>query len=159
MSRPEGLRAGPPDGPPIGLTLGRVSKEIGRAFDEALAEAGGSQPTWLILISLKTHRLANQRELAGAVGIRDATLTHHLNAMERAGLLTRQRDPDNRRIHQVRLTDAGEDLFHQLAGAARAFDRRLRDGLDAAELTALRGTLERMRANVVTDGAEQPFPP
>ena len=66
--------AGPPARPPLGLHLARVAKEITRAFDDALSEAGGSQPIWLVLISLKTRRLASQRELADAVGIGEATL-------------------------------------------------------------------------------------
>ncbi|MCA1694565.1 MAG: MarR family winged helix-turn-helix transcriptional regulator, partial [Actinobacteria bacterium] len=73
--------------PPIGLKLAQTAKAVSGAFDEALAAAGGSLPIWLILISLKTQRLGNQRELAEAVGIQGATLTHHLNAMESAGLL------------------------------------------------------------------------
>jgi DNA-binding HxlR family transcriptional regulator len=82
-----------------------------RAFDATLAAAGGSQPVWLILVSLKTRQLVNQRELAQAVGIQGATLTHHLNATEADGLPTRQRDPANRRVHQVHLTERRETLF------------------------------------------------
>ena len=61
-------------GRPIGLTLARTAKTVGRAFDDALAAAGGSTPIWLILISLKTRPTSNQRELARAVGIQGATL-------------------------------------------------------------------------------------
>ena len=57
-----------------------------RAFDEALGEAGGTLPVWLILLNLKIRKPANQRELAEAVGVREATLTHHLNAMDARGL-------------------------------------------------------------------------
>jgi len=92
---------------PIGLQLTRVSKTVSRAFDDALAAAGGSVPVWLVLLSIKTQEAANQRELAAAVGIQEATLTHHLNAMAAQGLLTRERDPANRRVHQVRLTRGG----------------------------------------------------
>jgi DNA-binding MarR family transcriptional regulator len=87
---------------------------VSRAFDDALAEAGGSVPVWLVLISLKSQRLRNQRELAAAVGIREATLTHHLNSMDEQGLITRRRDPSNRRVHLVELTDAGEAAFDRL---------------------------------------------
>src|ERR1700730_10648346 len=113
----------PPTRPPIGLKLARTAKAVSGAFDDALAVAGGSLPIWLILISLKTQELGNQRELAEAVGIQGATLTHHLNAMEADGLITRRRDPANRRIHQVRLTEQGETLFHRLATAAIAHDQ------------------------------------
>ena len=70
---------------PIGLHLARVARTVSRAFDDVLAEAGGSLPVWLVLISLKSGQLASQRELAEAVGVQGATLTHHLNAMESPG--------------------------------------------------------------------------
>jgi MarR family transcriptional regulator for hemolysin len=137
-----------PDRPPVGMHLARVARETGRAFDAALAEAGGSLPVWLVLISLKSRQLANQRALAEAVGIQEATLTHHLNAMEAAGLLTRRRDPANRRVHVVELTAEGDALFVRLRAAATAFDRRLRAGLSAADLERFEAVLDRLRDNV-----------
>jgi MarR family transcriptional regulator, transcriptional regulator for hemolysin len=144
-------------GRPIGLTLARTAKTVSRAFDDTLAAAGGSLPSWLIMISLKTQRTGNQRELAEAVGIKGATLTHHLNAMEADGLITRRRDPVNRRIHQVALTEHGEALFHRLAAAAIAHDRRLRAGLSDDEVATLERLLDRLRRNVTGDPpADQP---
>jgi MarR family transcriptional regulator for hemolysin len=129
--------------------LTATTRVVSRAFDEALAEAGGSLPVWLVLLNIKTRRATgNQRALAEAVGIREATLTHHLNAMEADGLLTRRRDPDNRRIHVVELTDSGEAAFARLRDAAVAFDRRLRRGLSASELDAFGRVLDRLAANV-----------
>lgn len=136
-----------PDRQPVGVHLARVARETGRAFDAALAEAGGSLPVWLVLISLKSRQLANQRALADAVGIQEATLTHHLNAMETAGLLTRRRDPANRRVHVVELTAEGDALFVRLRAAATAFDERLRAGLSAAELERFEQVLDRLRDN------------
>src|SRR4051812_6193468 len=93
-----------PPAEPVGLMLARIAKTAGRAFDDALAAEGGSLPTWLILLSLKTNRPETQRELARAVGIEGPTLTHHLARLEKAGLVTRERDPANRRVHRVALT-------------------------------------------------------
>ncbi len=138
-----------PRTPPIGLHLSSAARLVTRAFDDALGEAGGSLPVWLVLLNLKMRRrVANQRELAAAVGIREATLTHHLNAMEADGLLTRRRDPDNRRVHLVELTKAGEASFARLRDAALAFDRRLRHGIAATELAAFEDVLSRLAANV-----------
>jgi MarR family transcriptional regulator, transcriptional regulator for hemolysin len=130
---------------------------VSRAFDDALAAAGGSLPVWLVLLNIKTQQLANQRELAEAVGIREATLTHHLNAMEAEGLITRQRDEANRRIHVVRLTDAGEAAFVRLADAAVAFDQQLRRGFNDPELAALGEALDRLAANVGGTKARLPW--
>jgi MarR family transcriptional regulator for hemolysin len=138
---------GPPASPPLGLHLARAARDISRAFDDALAEAGGSQPVWLVLISLKTRRLASQRELADAVGIREATLTHHLNAMDASGLITRRRDPENRRVHLVALTPAGEEAFFAMRTAALAFDARLRAGFGEEELAEFGRVLDRLRGN------------
>ena len=133
---------------PLGLHLTRVSRTVSRAFDETLAEAGGSLPAWLVLISLKSQQLASQRELAEAVGIQGATLTHHLDTMESAGLVTRRRDPANRRLHLVELTPAGDALFLRLRAAAMAFDRRLRAGLSEDDVAQLEALLTRLRDNV-----------
>ncbi len=139
-----------PFNPPVGLRLARTARLVSRAFDAALTEAGGSLPVWLVLLNMKTRRIANQRELAEAVGIGEATLTHHLNAMEADSLLTRRRDPDNRRIHVVALTEAGEAAFLRLREAAVAFDGRLRRDITADELASLEGLLARLAANVGT---------
>ena len=142
-----------PPGPPIGWRLTSTAKALSRAFDEALAEAGGSRPTWLILLSLKMKRLANQRQLAEEVGIEGATLTHHLDAMEADDLLTRRRDPTNRRVHLVELTKHGEDAFQRMRGAAAEFDRRLRAGISDAEIAQLGQLLGRILANVSAEAA------
>jgi MarR family transcriptional regulator for hemolysin len=144
---------------PIGLELARAARTVSRAFDGALTEAGGSLPVWLVLLNLKTRQLSSQRELAEAVGVREATLTHHLNAMDTQGLVTRTRDPANRRIHVVALTPAGEAAFIRLAEAATTFDRRLRDGLSDADLDGLATVLGRLAENVAGgQGLDAPGP-
>lgn len=137
-----------PAHPPLGLHLTRVARTVSRAFDDTLAEAGGSLPVWLVLISLKSRTLASQRELAEAVGIRGATLTHHLDTMESAGLVTRRRDPANRRLHMVELTPAGDALFLRLRDVATAFDRRLHAGLSEDDVGQLEALLTRLHDNV-----------
>ena len=131
---------------PIGLLLARAAKTASRAFDDALAAEGGSIPVWLVLLALMRGGHRMQSELADEVGIQGPTLTHHLNGMENAGLLLRQRAPDNRRIHRIELTDTGRAMFHRLRGVARAYDARLRSGFTEVELDTLRNLLERLAA-------------
>ena len=141
----------PPSGPPLGLFLTRSARVVERAFDEALAKVGASTPVWLTLLAVHTGRGRNQRELAAVIGIHGATLTHHLNGMERAGLLLRQRLPENRRQHQVELTETGLVLFHTCRKAAMTFDQQLRQGLDQAQLAAFTETLDQLRRNAAPD--------
>lgn len=132
---------------PIGLQLSRTARTVSRAFDEALDQAGGSLPVWLILLNLTIRQTPHQRALAEAVGVTGATLTHHLNAMEKRGLITRQRDPANRRVHKVELTEDGRQSFVRLRQAAMEFTARLNAGLSAEEVDLLSQLLGRLAAN------------
>jgi MarR family transcriptional regulator for hemolysin len=140
-----------PDTEPIGLEVARIGRMLTRAFDDALVAAGGSLPVWLIVTALKRADHTMQREIAAAIGIEGATLTHHLNRMERAGLVARHRAPENRRTQLVSLTDDGEALFTQLLTTVIAFDQRLRNSFTDEELDLLQSLVSRLRANVSND--------
>src|SRR3954468_21440307 len=133
--------AGRPTSEPIGRAMATTAKAVTRAFEQELAAAGGSQPTWLMLLALKQQQWRTQQEIAASVGIEGATLTPHLDKLAKAGLIERVRDPDNRRAVLVELTDAGEAMFLKLAQAAMRFDKRLRKGLSEGEVDAFRDTL------------------
>jgi MarR family transcriptional regulator for hemolysin len=132
---------------PIGLQLANTAKSVGRAFNDRLAEAGGSVPVWLILSSLKSDERRTQHELARAVGIEGPTLTRHLDGLEEAGLVRRVRGAGDRRAVRVELTDAGESLFQTLRRAVIAFNRELTAGIGEPELDRLRTTLARLGQN------------
>jgi MarR family transcriptional regulator, transcriptional regulator for hemolysin len=121
-----------------------------------MSRAGGSLPIWLVLLSLKTSRGASQRAMAEAMGIQGATLTHHLNGMEAAGLVTRRRDPGNRRVHIVELTESGEELFDKLRTVAVEFDEQLRCGLSASVLDEFARVLDQLGRNVDADATPIP---
>jgi MarR family transcriptional regulator for hemolysin len=140
-----------PDHEPLGLHLTRTAKTVSRAFDDALTQAGGSLPQWLILVQLKGRAHGRQRTIAEAVGIEGPTLTHHLNRMEAAGLVTRTRNPDNRRVHDVELTEAGETLFLALLDKVVAFDQRLRRNFAERDVAQLHRLLDRLAANATPE--------
>jgi MarR family transcriptional regulator for hemolysin len=138
---------------PIGLLVSRAGRVVGRAFDEALAEVEGSLASWLVLVSLAGAPHTTQRSIAAAVGVEGPTLTHHLNRMEAAGLVTRERDPQNRRAHQVVLTDSGRAEFRSMLKTVQAFDHRLRSAFSAAELVTLRSLLRRLTEAAIETGS------
>ena len=138
----------PPTTTPIGLQLANTSKAVSRAFNDRLADAGGSVPIWLILSSLKSNERRTQLELARAVGIEGPTLTRHLDGLEENGIVRRVRNGSDRRAVRVELTDEGERLFQTLRQAVIAFNRALTSGVAENELERLRAALARLEQNV-----------
>ena len=143
-----------PGGTPIGLHLPRASKAVGRAFNDALGEAGGSLPVWLILTTLRGESHASQQQLARAVGIEGPTLTRHLDQLEAAGLVRRVPQADDRRAVRVEPTAAGLELQGRMLEVVIAFNRRLTAGLAQDDLARLRELLDVLESNVRRPSAE-----
>jgi MarR family transcriptional regulator for hemolysin len=148
----------PPSEPPLGLLLSQTAKRLSRAFDDALAAAGGSLPTWLILMSLMREGKLSHGELARRVGVQGPTLTHHLDTMADQGLVLRERLPGNRRVQTASLTPAGVATFHRLRGAAAEHDKRIRSSFSDAELSQMRTFLRRLAEDFAEKAEPLPQP-
>jgi MarR family transcriptional regulator for hemolysin len=139
---------------PIGLRLARTARVVSQAFEREMAAAGGSVPTWQVLLLIRSQQWGTQSDMAEELGITGATLTHHLNALEDRGLVRRWREATNRRVQRAELTDAGLELFDRLREVAVRHDQRLRSVLTEEEAAVLAELLDRLR-----DGVSAPARP
>ena len=144
--------------PPIGLRLNQTARAVTAGFDQAMTEAGGSLPTWQVLLLVSSQDWETQSRIAKAMGITGATLSHHLNALESEGLVRRWRDQENRRVQRVELTAEGTELFERMRGAAMAYDKRLRSLIGEEGAEQLAELLDRL-AHGLTQVESQSFPP
>jgi MarR family transcriptional regulator, transcriptional regulator for hemolysin len=129
---------------PIGLALSQTAKAVTRGFEDCLNHAGGALSTWLILQVLIAQNGELQAALAQKIGVQGSTLTHHLNGLETAGLITRTRLITDRRSHRVDITDQGRDVYQRLRQSAMTYDAMLNAALSASEAAIFRGLLARM---------------
>jgi MarR family transcriptional regulator for hemolysin len=134
--------------PPIGLRLARTARVVTQAFERAMAEAGGSASIWQVLLLVRSEQWGTQAQMAEAMGITAATLTHHLNAMEAQGLVRRWRETSNRRVQRVELTEEGAARFDRLRDVALRHDARLRSKLSDEESAQLAELLDRLQAGL-----------
>ena len=100
-----------------GLLLALLGHEAMRRLRAAHTAHNLKPRQFQILGLLHDHGPLAQRELIQTMGVAPSILVTLLNPLEADGLVTRQRDPDDRRRHLVTLTPAGK---RQLASAARA---------------------------------------
>ena len=139
---------GPPATTPIGLQLSRTARVVTQAFDRAMAAEGSTVATWQVLVLIRSRKWGQQSQMADAIGISGATLTHHLNALERHGLVRRWREEGNRRVQRTELTDDGIALFDRLRKVAARHDQRLRSNLSDEEAATLRELLGKLASAV-----------
>jgi MarR family transcriptional regulator, transcriptional regulator for hemolysin len=133
---------------PLPRLVALTGKAIREYFEEALTRAGASLATWVVLYGVERGGWDNQRNLAKDLRIEGATLTRHLDRMERDGLIVRTRDPGDRRQLHVTLTPAGRTLYRRLKAAAQKTGQRAIDGLSEEDQANLRRILTCIRTNV-----------
>jgi MarR family transcriptional regulator for hemolysin len=133
---------------PLGWQLAVTAKALREAFEETLAAAGGSLGTWVVLSALSDVGCVSQAVLANHVHLEGATITHHIDRLEAAGLVRRLLDPGDRRVRLLELTEPGAALYKGLLAAAKEFERKAFAGLGEEEQAALRGVLDRLESNL-----------
>jgi DNA-binding MarR family transcriptional regulator len=84
-------------------------------------------------------------DLARGLSVHPAAVTRQLQALGRAGLVTRRGDASDRRRTSVRLTPAGLQLFRRVHERGHALERQLAEGLSLAEVEAAVRVLDRLR--------------
>jgi DNA-binding MarR family transcriptional regulator len=128
--------------------IAMTAKAIRETFEQSLARAGASLATWVVLQGIDRGRWDSQRDLAKELRIEGATLTRHLDRLEREGLIARTRDPDDRRQISANLTPKGRALHRRLRTTALAVGVRALDGLTERDQAILRRLLERVQENI-----------
>ncbi|MEU8526131.1 MULTISPECIES: MarR family winged helix-turn-helix transcriptional regulator [Streptomyces] len=90
------------------------------------------------------------RELAATLMITTGGMTGRLDKLEKAGLLTRSPDPNDRRALRVTLTEHGRELVDEAVGAGLAQQRAaLEAALTEEEAEQLAGLLRKLLATTV----------
>lgn len=95
--------------------------------------------------------------LANQIGWERSRLSHHLNRMERRGVVTKDVAARDRRVTVVSLSPLGRDKCVEAAPGHVALVRRLFfDGLTDSDLAPLAGLLERIYAHLLEHGTLPP---
>lgn len=133
---------------PVGRQLVFTAKAMREAFEDALATAGGSLPSWVVLSALAEVGCISQAALASHVHLEGATITHHIDKLEAAGLVRRVLDPADRRVRRLELTDAGAELHGRMLAEAIRLQGVLLAGLSADDRASLARCLEVIQGNL-----------
>src|SRR6266540_5845343 len=123
-------------------------------LEEALAEHRLSRPSFQVLSALldgEGHALT-QRELMASVRRTSGTVSVRLTRLERAGLVTREPDAEDRRTVTVTLTDRGREWAEAARPAYDEAAARLTARLPEASRAAFAGHVTEWQGFFAPDG-------
>jgi MarR family transcriptional regulator for hemolysin len=97
-----------------------------------------------------------QAALANHAHLEGATITHHVDRLEKAGLVRRVLDPADRRVRRLELTPAGVELHARMMTAAVQLQTAVMAGLRQEEKEVMSRCLSLIEANLAASGAPAP---
>jgi DNA-binding MarR family transcriptional regulator len=120
-----------------------VSQAFNRVYKPGLDQIGLTYPQYLVLLVLWEQDGVMMKHIGERLHLDSGTLTPLLKRLEAAGIVRRQRDPEDERQVRISLTPKGHSLKEQ---AARARHNVVcASGRSAQEIQALRDELIRLR--------------
>ena len=140
----------------VAWELGETSRVLRRQFNRHAVAVGSTSAQWRAMFWLSREPGMKQVELAERLDVEPITAGRIIDRLEDAALVERRRDPVDRRVWRLYLTDAADPLIERLKLVAEDVLAGALAGIDAKEIAALRGTLEQIRKNVsALEGAER----
>jgi DNA-binding MarR family transcriptional regulator len=124
-----------------------LNRRFKRSLNEVIAEHGLTVEDWHVLGALSQAGPPFKRsagELAKRAELSSGAMTNRLDRLEKAGLVERLPDPDDRRGVLVGLTEAGQKKWRDSAGAEAAFEALIGAALTKREKEQLNSLLRRL---------------
>lgn len=120
----------------------RLELAIRARMDEALRPHGLSTLQFTALTALRARDGLSSAQLARRSFVTPQTMNEMVHWLERHGHIARRRDPDNRRVLLITLTDAGRTLLERCDPLVEAIEVAMLDAVPAAQHALLRESLE-----------------
>jgi DNA-binding MarR family transcriptional regulator len=125
----------------------KLSKHLDRLWDSTAARFGLHQSgEYKVLMKLRQapERKMTPGQLSSKLVLSTGAMTNRLDRLESAGLIRRERDPDDRRSVNVRLTDRGAALIEEAITAQAKEESRVMSALKPEEQRRLNQLLRKL---------------
>jgi DNA-binding MarR family transcriptional regulator len=147
------VRASPELTQHAGFLLAQLGRAVTRQYRCALSPIGLKPRETQALLRLRDDGAMSQQALGASLDIDASNLVALLNDLEAGSLISRRRDPEDRRRHVVEVSKRGVKLLCEVERAAAEVEDEFFAALDEDERVALQGLLAR-----VARSADVPWP-
>jgi MarR family transcriptional regulator, transcriptional regulator for hemolysin len=132
----------------LGFLCNLTFKAFVSVLEHKLRGTQVSRAQFLALAHLTALGPLSQRELSSLLSIAPATAVRLVDRMERDGWVTRQSDPDDRRVKRVVPTERAAEVWEEVSKSGRATLEQAYQGIPPEEIEAVKRVLERVRRNL-----------
>jgi DNA-binding MarR family transcriptional regulator len=119
----------------------RVELVVRSHLDDLVKPSGITAIQYTALTVLEQHDGLPAAQLARRSFVTAQSTADLVRALEQRGLITRERNPENRRELSIRLTDAGRELLAAYAEDVQELERRMVANLSERQVEQLRTAL------------------
>jgi len=127
-----------------GYLMGRAAQQCRDYFDALAEPLGVKARHFSVLALLGEDKPHSQIEMSERLGVDRNTMVLLLDDLEALGLVTRRRDPRDRRAHLVSLTESGYDALGRITEMGRRTNDEVFAPLSADERAQLHALLSRL---------------
>jgi len=131
-----------------GYRAARIFRTSACLLDRELAVLGLCHGQIPYLVTLLENEGSTQDELAAHIRVNRAATARTLKGMEKAGLVTRKENPENRRQNLVYLTDKSKEVIEDVLAILDAHNNRMLNGFSKEEKALLLSLMDRVIDNV-----------
>ncbi|OIJ27974.1 MarR family winged helix-turn-helix transcriptional regulator [Nocardioides luteus] len=128
------------------FSLYTAQRLVTAAYRPILDALGLTYSQYVAMLVLWESSPISTGELGEQLGLDYGTVTPLVKRLEAAGLITREKHPDDQRSVRLRLTDAGADLRKRAEGVPDTIAEVM--ALQTEEFTILKDSLEHLSDNV-----------
>ncbi|KUR76977.1 transcriptional regulator [Novosphingobium sp. Fuku2-ISO-50] len=135
-----------------------VGRLFRKRFNVAARQLGVTGPQWRMLAAIRRTPGINQCAIAAWLEVEAITAGRMVDRLEKAGLVVRRDDPDDRRTWRLFLTAEADRQMDRLSGFADQVFAEALVGFSEAEHAMLLSLLDRVRANLSENMPEEAPP-
>ena len=140
----------------LSFLLKQAFARVDEATERELAQLSVTGREFAVLTLVDAEGAASQQRLAARIGVDRTTMVALIDALEEKRLVSRRRDPSDRRAYIVEATPAGRKTLQRALAAVKLAEREALAPLAATEAAAFKRTLQRLAEAPVAWDAKRP---
>ena len=128
----------------IAFITNKYNKEITELFNQRLQEHNITRVQWIALFYIGNNEGITQRDLAQILDSNESSIVRLIDRMEKENIVKREKDPTDRRVTKLFLTEEGMKKRDEILPIGEKFSKDCIKGISDEDLETFKEVLNKM---------------